>query len=440
MTSGTSRATTLGVAGGGWLVTVIALAAVMLLAEVALAAQHAAWIATHHPHAAAVTVVAAVVLVAALVAGLFGTFAEVSPWARAAVVLAAMQAALALAALALWALILRREPFFADAFPLADEVPRPALAAGALVVLGALVTPPRSASPRWLVALAALALTTLVATALWLPIYGRLHPVEISPDAVRAALPAVLGPALGLGVIVAAMTAWRPAWTRRGRARFVGGLLGAWLLGVALLCAPSGDVLTRPWEHLLTQFAPVLLGLTWFATFTVIALAVAHVRSARRVARLRRETATCHGTIVVAAPGNTVVAMHVNRGWLAGPAPRCLGFTLRTARGEVQVPAGVDVVAPLPPWAAEAGAGMASALLGDGDEVDVVGFEAPTAGDAYRHAATPMFATRGIAVVAPRRDDEPVRRDALLRMWQPCAVLLAACVVSATPTLVAFLP
>lgn len=440
-TSGAGRASTLGVAGGGWLVTVIALAAVMLLVEVALAAQHAAWIATRHPQAAAVTVVAAVALVAALVAGLFGTFAEVSAWARAAVVLAAVQAALALAALALWLLILRREPFFAEAFPLADAVPLPALVAGGLVVLGALVTPPRSASPRWLVALATLALTTLVGAALWLPIYSQLYPVEVSPDAVRAALPAVLGPALALAAIVTAMTTWRPTWTRRGGrgGRFVGGLLGAWTLGVALMCAPAGDVLARPWQHLITQFAPVLLGLTWFATLAVIGLAVAHVRSARRVARLRRETVTCHGTIVVAPPASTVVAMHVNRGWLAGPAPRCLGFTLRTARGEVRVPAGVDVVAPLPPWAAEAGAGMASALLGDGDEVDVVGFEAPTSGDAYRHAGTPMFATRGIAVMAPRRDDEPVRRDVLLRLWQPCAVLLGACVVAALPTLVAVL-
>ena len=95
---GSIRASKLGVAGGGWLVTVIALAAAMLLVEVALAAQHAAWIATRHPHAAAVAVVAAVVLMAALVAGLFGTFHEVSAWARAAVVLAAVQAALALAA------------------------------------------------------------------------------------------------------------------------------------------------------------------------------------------------------------------------------------------------------------------------------------------------------------------------------------------------------
>lgn len=436
---GSIRASKLGVAGGGWLVTVIALAAAMLLVEVALAAQHAAWIATRHPHAAAVAVVAAVVLMAALVAGLFGTFHEVSAWARAAVVLAAVQAALALAALGLWLLILRREPFFAEAFPLADAVPLPALVAGGLVVLGALVTPPRSASPRWLVALATLALTTLVGAALWLPIYSELHPVEVTPDVVRAALPAVLGPALALAAIVTAVSTWRRSRRDARGWRFVGGLLGAWTLGVALLCAPSGDVLTRPWLHLITQFAPVLLGLAWFATLAVIGLAVAHVRSARRVARLRRETVTCHGTIVVAAPASTVVAMHVNRGWLAGPAPRCLGFTLRTARGEVQVPAGVDVVAPLPPWAAEAGAGMASALLGDGDEVDVVGFEAPTDGDAYRHAATPMFATRGIAVMAPRRDDEPVRRDVLLRLWQPCAVLLGACVVAALPTLVAVL-
>lgn len=441
MTSSSIRTSTLGVAGGGWLVIVIALAAVMLLVEVALAAQHAAWIATRHPQAAAVTVVATVVLVAAVVAGLFGMFAEVSAWARAAVVLAAVQAALALAAFALWSLILRREPFFAEAFPLADAVPLPALVAGALVVLSALVTPPRSASPRWLVALATLALTALVGTALWLPIYAQLHPVEVTPDVVRAALPAVLGPALLVAALVAAVATWRPGWSRRTASgwRFVGGLLGAWLLGVALMCAPSDDVLARPWQHLVTQFAPVLLGLTWFATLAVIALAVAHVRSARRVARLRRETVTCHGTIVVAAPASTVVAMHVNRGWLAGPAPRCVGFTLRTARGEVQVPAGVDVVAPLPPWTAEAGAGVAVALLGDGDEVDVAGFEAPTAGDAYRHAATPMFATRGIAVLAPRRDDEPVRRDVLLRLWQPCAVLLGACVVAAVPTLVAVL-
>ena len=36
-------------------------------------------------------------------------------------------------------------------------------------------------------------------------------------------------------------------------------------------------------------------------------------------------------------------------------------------------------------------------------------------------------------------DQVLVRRDVLLRLWQPCAVLLGACVVAALPTLVAVL-
>ena len=421
-------------AGGAALTWLVGAAALVMLALLAVATVRTREVFDGHG-AAAVAMVAAVVLVGALATWAVNRYDDVPPAARALVVLAAVQAALAVAVAVVWAVLTSEHAALAVMVPLAGEVATPALAAGAAVLAAALVVGRGStATPRWLTAVAALAIAYVVAAAVWLAVGSSVGALAASS---AAGLRAALVPPLVVAAIVAYLVTWRPQWLRAARWPLTLG--GVWLVMVAVAAidlGPDRDDGARVYA----QFVPVLVGAGWFATMTVVALALAHGRGLRRAARAQRSAAIQRGTVVVAAPASTTVASLHHRGWLAGLAPQCQGFTLRTARGDLAVPPGVDVVGPTPPWVVQAGTGARVPVLGDGDEVEVAGFQTATTGDgAFRTTTRPVLGTRGAMVFTARRTDEPIGRDLLLRIWQPCAVLLAASVVAALPGLAGLL-
>jgi hypothetical protein len=192
---------------------------------------------------------------------------------------------------------------------------------------------------------------------------------------------------------------------------------------------------------LYANFVPVLFGAGWVAMMTIAAVAVTHVRTLRAAARDRRRAAPWRqeGTVVANAPCSTTVAQLVNRGWLAGMEATTRPFTLRTKGGDLPIAGGAAVIAPLPPWTAQAPAGAAVPVISDGDHVEISGFVAPEGEEPYRTSARPMAGTAGLVIATDRRDDEPVARDLLLRVWRPCAAFLIAVTVAGLPGLVGLL-
>ena len=392
-----------------------------------------------------IAVGAAVVLLGALATAATQRYRELSPWVRTTVVLASVQAAIAIAALVLWALSAQRIELMSYRYPLLTAMPAPTIAVGLgllVVIAAALQRSRRAITPRWLQAVAAFALTYLLATALWLPIYAQFGDYQdrswfVAVDAaLRRAIALVLIPPAVVAAVAAAIVAVRPRW-RRDAAE-----IGAGVLVMLLIAALASRASVGERERMLYgNLVPVLFAAGWFAMATIVALAVTHVRALGVAARDRRRPAPwCqHGSVVITAPSSTTVGQLVNRGWLAGMEATTRDFTLRTAHGDLPIPAGAAVIAPLPAWTAQAAAGAAVPVISEGDRVEVSGFVAAASGDAYRSSARPMLGTAGLVIFAARRADEPIARDLLLRVWRPCAALLIAVTIAGLPGLVALL-
>ncbi|MBK9035279.1 MAG: hypothetical protein IPL61_29175 [Myxococcales bacterium] len=428
-------------AGGRGLGAVIIAAAALAVALLAVAAVLVGQVFDHGAGPIRVGMVATVTLIGALITAVTARYEGVSPWAQAAVVLAAVMAGLAVVLAAMWQVVHAHHPLVAELYPLTDVAATYALRAGAVVLVAALVLGRGSTvTPRWLTAIAALAIADVLATALWLPVYAAStsQSAELTAAFVRATLVPALAPPLVVAAIIAGVATWRPGWLRA--ARWPLAAITGWLVMVAIGAIDLGGTHEDHAAQLYTQYVPVLIGGWWFAIMTIVAVALAHIRGLRRARRAQRSAAIQRGTVVVEAPASTTVATLHHRGWLAGLAPQCQGFTLRTAHGDLAVPAGGDVVSPTPPWAAQAGTGAIVPALGDGDEVEVAGFTTATTGEGpFRMTTRPVLGTRGAIVFTARRRDEPVGRDLVLRVWQPCAVLLAASVAAALPALMGLL-
>ncbi|MEZ4403245.1 MAG: hypothetical protein R3B06_24685 [Kofleriaceae bacterium] len=425
-------------AAGRFLLALVAAAAIMIGIELWLVVDQAGRLSASAPAAASSLAAAAVALVGAGVANRTAALGTLAWRIRAVVVLAAVQAAIALVALGLWMVYLARTPSVVFTYPLGARVGPIAGVAGALVIAAALVAPTRRAVTAAFVTIVTLALAAMLALAAWLPLYqATAAPLPLALSAEEGAATArVLAWALVVPGVLAVLATVALAWRRRPVPVAQAGSLGlGWIALMALALDRYDDELSAPWQYAATQLAPVLLGLAWFAIMAVLALAIIQARALRRAGRLRETTRTVRGTVVVVAPASTTVGALVSRGWLAGLASRTVGFTLRTADGDVPVPAGAELVVPTPPWAQQARTGQMIPVVSDGDEVTVAGFDSPTDdGDAYRGGRAPLLGTRGLAVLVDRRRDETRTHELVLRMWRPSAVLLAVCVAAATPT------
>jgi hypothetical protein len=309
------------------------------------------------------------------------------------------------------------------------------------IVAAAATAPRRSRTPAWLRGTVVFALVLLPVLGLWLPIhaaqvsYGWVPAEERTLAHVAPYLPAALGPP---AVLALAMAALAVAWPQRLRIAVGALLVGAvpaLAIAVTLRYGIGHADTATPARVFYDLLAPAVIGAGGLALAALAALATSQVARAARLERWRRRVGSRKATVAVEAPASTTTHWLVDHGWLAGYREAGAPWLARLGRDELRMPAAVDVVAPPPPWLHGSTTGTAVPLLSTGAEVELAGLT-ETAGDGPFRADGGLAVGPGVVVFAPRRHDEPYRRDVVLRMWRPCAVLLLAVAVAALPALV----
>lgn len=365
---------------------------------------------------------------------------DLPTWVGAPIVMVAVFAALVLAALPL-----QHAVSLGSTLPTHPLVWPVVVGSATALVLGIVVAAAtasrRSRTPAWLRGAVVFALVFLPVLGLWLPIhaahvsYGWVPVEERSLAHVASYLPEVLGPPAAIALLVAALAV---VWPHRLRTAVGGLLIGgvpALAIAVTLRYGMGRADTGSPARVFYDLLAPVVIGAGGLALAALAALATSQVARAARLERWRRRVGSRKATVAVEAPASTTTHWLVDHGWLAGYREAGAPWLARIGRDELRMPAAVDVIAPLPTWLHGSTTGTAVPLLSTGAEVEIAGLT-ETAGDGPFRAAGGLAVGPGVVVFAPRRDDEPYRRDVVLRLWRPCAVLLLAVAVAALPALV----
>jgi hypothetical protein len=180
------------------------------------------------------------------------------------------------------------------------------------------------------------------------------------------------------------------------------------------------------------NFVHILLALTIAAVSSIGLLGLALLARARRASRMLRDVRTgrieCDGTaMALAIPG-----------WLRGPELISQAFTIRTAHHTLVVPAGVEILSPVPPITTQLRDGEALELARSGDQVVVGGFVEPETDHPFRSITAPQPGPDGIVVA---RADKTAFGDidVALSLWRPSVAYLVIAVAVALPGLVAAL-
>ena len=321
-----------------------------------------------------------------------------------------------------------------DAGPIVAAMPMGATTLGAIAVC---LVAGRLASRRrdWVHGTTVFALGWLLAVGLWLPLaanwycrelgwmtfeeLGALHPFRI------AAFVLVPPAAAALAYTLVLMRA--PALTRK--------LHGALSMALPVVLIAALVSRAQPPEVALTMygnFVHVLLALTIavIAMFAVLALGLlARARRARSLlAAPRRGTVICDGT---------AIALELTS-WLRGPRYVTQPFTIATPREELVVPAGIEILAPLPDVTTQLEVGELLDLVRQGDPVVVGGFVDADASHPFRGALAALPGDRGVVVAHADRTTFG-DRDLALVLWRPCVAYLVIVVTIALPGLIAAL-
>jgi hypothetical protein len=210
-----------------------------------------------------------------------------------------------------------------------------------------------------------------------------------------------------------------------------------WVTPIAVTCAFTLALATRLEANFAAMmmygnFVHILLALTIVTVSSIGILGLALLARARRASRMLRDAQTgrieCDGTaMALAIPG-----------WLRGPELMTQAFTIRTARHMLVVPAGIDVLSPVPAITTQLRDGEALKLARSGDQVVVGGFVEPEADHPFRSITAPQPGPDGI-VVARAGKTRFGDLDVALSLWRPSVAYLVIAVAVALPGLVAAL-
>ncbi|MBV8759017.1 MAG: hypothetical protein JO257_17140 [Deltaproteobacteria bacterium] len=180
------------------------------------------------------------------------------------------------------------------------------------------------------------------------------------------------------------------------------------------------------------NFVHILLAQTIavIATFAVLAIGLlARARRAKSMlASARRGTVRCDGL---------PLALELTS-WLRGPRYITEAFTVHTPREELIVPAGIEILAPMPPETTQLRIGEALPLLRAGDPVLVGGFVDADPSHPFRGSLSSLPGDRGLAVAHAERTSFG-DADLALVLWRPALAYLMIAVSIALPALAAVL-
>lgn len=216
----------------------------------------------------------------------------------------------------------------------------------------------------------------------------------------------------------------RRHWLRALRAPVIGLLVIAWIAAIVMRRYAS-DLAAIVYVNFVTW----LLAAAAAAVAAITALSVATFVAGRR----RRAGAWRQATGRLAAVRGELVAGYEITSWLRGPRAITSACEVVTSRGTIPVPAGAQLVAPLPLATTLLRTGERIAVLRGGDEVAVGGYEQHATGQPFRDSGAPIPSEGGV-LIGPT--EEGGAGQLALVAWRPCVAYLVIMVVVAAPALI----
>jgi len=180
------------------------------------------------------------------------------------------------------------------------------------------------------------------------------------------------------------------------------------------------------------NFIHLLLALILASIAAIAGLGLALLSRARRAERMLRTART--GTIVC---DGAALVLEIPS-YLRGPRLLSQPFTIATPGGPLLVPPGVEILARIPPISTQLRGGEALALAQNGDPVLVGGFIDPDPAHPFRGSLAPQPGPDGI-VVARAGETAFGDADVALALWRPCVAYLVIGIAVALPGLVSAL-
>ena len=314
-----------------------------------------------------------------------------------------------------------------DASPLVSALPLGWSTLGALTLFA---LAGRAASRRrdWIHGMVVMALASLLAVGLWLPIVaasychgitwlswqelGEAHPYRIAALVLVPPLCAAFG-----FTLLQARVRW----------------IVAVLLPIAFAAALASRCDTTQLAlAMYGNFVHVLLALTLATVGAIAAVGLTLLSRARRARRMLHTART--GTI---ACDGAALVLEIPT-YLRGPRLLSQPFAIETPQGPLLVPPGVEILARIPPITTQLRDGEALELARHGDQVVVGGFEDPDPTHPFRGSLAPQPGRHGL-VVARAGDTAFGDADVALALWRPCVAYLVIGIAVALPGLISAL-
>lgn len=325
-----------------------------------------------------------------------------------------------LAAVAVWLAWRARpggRPIWIDPlFGAVDEVGIAALGLSAAIWIAMLLPSRRRGVAPWLRWLAPFTLVVVAALGLWIPIVCSVWPH--TPGSVAHWL-VILAPS---AIASALWMRWARSVPRQSHVP----------VAVALAVAIACRVTAEPGSQLdYSNLIPLVIAGCAVALAAIAALGCAHW-----LAR-RPRGGVLTGRARASEPGHAIAWIEAV-GWVDGLRPVARGFTLETADGNLPVPSGGAVTTAIPEETEDLRPGERIAVIEDGDQVVVSGWERAPAEGPFRTASLPAIGSSGLAIT--RAGLAGGRADGvLLLLWRPCAVTVAVIAITALPAIAGLL-
>ena len=352
-------------------------------------------------------------------------------WIRASWVLVVLHACLLVGVAVLWcgaASVIKLDKLL----PLSAQVPveQGGAAVALILLVAALVSISRARRrgvPTWLTLAVRFLLAHLLAFGIVVPIVVAQQSSWYTTD-----VPPIAGVLVLTGAIALASTV-------TGHLKDYGEInrILAWLaIAGAVLASVLSAGMSNDSRWAYSNFGPLIVANVFLALVAINLLGAFHWLAVKPASQENAAATHLPGTVVV--DDALAHASWVRcRGWMEGLRIESRPFHVRTTAGHLEVPERAKIVASLPVSTLYLAAGSSIPLLTDGDAVQASGYvDAPSAGP-FRQSSMPIPGGSGI-VVTTRAPVSPAH-NAVLAIWRPCCLYLAAVTLIAAPAIVASL-
>ncbi len=183
------------------------------------------------------------------------------------------------------------------------------------------------------------------------------------------------------------------------------------------------------------NFVPILLLSAGVAVLSICAMGLVCWQVRQGPSR----SADLRGELIGVKEKGRVASQVRYLGWLGGLRAETTQFVIRTSTGDLPVPSGVRVIAPLPSNTTNATLDDTFPLLEIGDQVEVWGLESAPKEGAFRSSPLPVPGACGIVVRKLLKQPSSPWQEMTLTTWRPIMFYLFVVSLVALPGLAGYL-